>query len=197
VFFQSEGRGLEAFEIVAAAALRAASPLGELAPVFILMAIHALLEGDRLLEVTFAMASQTIHLLMLSDQGVFGLRVVESLVQCRRGDTLPTACVMAGLATLLCETATMRIAVAVRTLAERQADVTRLVVRARSMALLASHLRMQPGERVSCLGVIELLCRLLPVVVVVALKAIRPEPALVRILMARNTGGSNAEERPV
>lgn len=80
MFFQSEGGRLEPFEVVAAAALRAASPLGELAPVLILMAIHALLEGDRLLEVTFAMASQTIHLLMLSDQGVFGLRVVKTLV---------------------------------------------------------------------------------------------------------------------
>lgn len=103
---------------------------------------------------------------------------------------------MAGLATLFHETGAMRIAVAVRTLAERQADVARLVVRSRSMALLASHLRMQPGQRVSRLRVIELLYRLLPVVVVVALKAIGTEPVLVWILMARNTGSSNAEESP-
>lgn len=80
VLFQSEGRGLEPLYIVAAAAFRAAGALGELALVFVLVAIHALLEGERLFEITVAMAGHTVDGLMFSQQWILGLRVVEALV---------------------------------------------------------------------------------------------------------------------
>jgi hypothetical protein len=79
VFFHSEGRGLESLQVVAGTAIRATSALAELALVFVLVAIHALLKGERLLEITVAVASQAIHLLVLSGQGVFSLRMVETL----------------------------------------------------------------------------------------------------------------------
>ena len=80
VFFQTEGRGLETLKVMAGTTLRAASALRKLAPVFVLVTIHALLEGERLFEITVAMACQAIHVLMLSDQWIFGLRVVEILI---------------------------------------------------------------------------------------------------------------------
>lgn len=79
VFFQTEGRGLEPLNVVAGTALRAASALNKLASVFVLVTIHALLEGERLFEITIAMACQAIHLLMLPGQWILSLRVVEIL----------------------------------------------------------------------------------------------------------------------
>ncbi len=67
---------------------------------------------------------------------------------------------------------------------ERDADVLRLVIRPESMAFLAFHLRVQTGQRIACLRVIELLdLDRLPVLKVVALGAIWTESPLVLVLV--------------
>ena len=91
---------------------------------------------------------------------------------------------MTGLAALR-KRAAMRIAVAICALPERDAGVARLLVGTGSVALLARNLDVQPGQRKSRLGVIELRgADSLPVRRVVALSAIVAEASLVRILMA-------------
>lgn len=66
----------------------------------------------------------------------------------------------------------------------------------RLMALFAIHLHMLARERVSRLGVIEILCSLgiLPVVYVVAFLAVRAKPPFVVVLMTGNALGRGAEK---
>lgn len=91
---------------------------------------------------------------------------------------------MTGLAALR-KRAAMRVAVAIRALPERDAGVARLLVRTGRVALLARNLDVQPGQRKSRLGVIELRgTDGLPVGRVVALSAIVAKPSLVSVLMA-------------
>ena len=88
----------------------------------------------------------------------------------------------------------MRILMALGTLIERNADILRLPVRTIGVALRALHLQVQPGQRVACLGVIELAyVDLLPIDEVVARKTILAKASLVLILMAGGTGGGKAE----
>lgn len=82
---------------------------------------------------------------------------------------------------------------AVVALSERDADITRLIVCPRRVAFLACDLRVLPGQRISGLRVIELR-NVFPVLEVVALLAIRSEPAIVFILVTGQTGLRNAEE---
>ena len=128
---QPELRRLKPVHGVTGGALLTARALGELSLVLVLVAIHTLLEGERLFEIALAMAGNTLHLLVLPQQRILGLGVVETAVQSRRCNPLPSGGVVAGLTTLLCETPPMRIGVAIRTLAEGQSYITGLAVGAR------------------------------------------------------------------
>ncbi len=64
----------------------------------------------------------------------------------------------------------------------------------REVALLAGHFRVQPGQRIFRLGMVELV-RLFPVHDIVATGAIRPELPLVRILVAADAILRQPEER--
>lgn len=85
---------------------------------------------------------------------------------------------------------------AVGTLAKGYSRVARLSVRPRRMAFLAGHLRVQSSQRIARLGMVEFLDRAdrFPVGEVVALLAIRPQTALVGILMTRDASLRNAQE---
>lgn len=93
----------------------------------------------------------------------------------------------------------VRILVAVRALIEWNANVLRFAVCSVDVAFGALHLRVQAGQRISCLRMIELrLARradidLLPVHEVVARQAIRPETAFVLIFVAGDTSGGEAQ----
>lgn len=94
---------------------------------------------------------------------------------------------MARLASLG-KAAVVRIAVAVGTLTEGDACVSRLAVLSGSMALRASHRGVQPGQRITRLAVIELTHDdIFPVFNIVALLAGRAQPPMVRILVTRGT----------
>ena len=132
--------GLEALYRMARGALTTSGALGELPVVRIrLVTIHALLEGQRLLEVSASVALHTLYRRVLAQQGILGLRVIESLVDRFGGNLLPPDGVVAGLAALD-ETSVVRIGVAIRALAEGDAGVAGLSVRPRGVTFLASHL---------------------------------------------------------
>lgn len=197
VVLDCELRGLEAVHRVAGRALDTIGPLGKLAAVRVgLMAIHAFLESQWLLEVSRSVALAAVHGLVFAQQWIFGLGVVEALVYRCRGYLLPTAGVMAGLAGLR-KTSTVRIAVAVRAVAEGNSRVAWLVVWPRSMALLAGNRSVQSSQGIASLGVVELAhVDGLPVVIGMALKTIRSQPSIVLILVAGDAVRRNTQEGP-
>lgn len=176
-------------------ALCARRPLGELPIVWVgFMAIHALLKGQRFLEVAAAVTLNAVDGRVLAQQGIFCFRVVETLADRYRGDLLPPAGVMAGLATLR-KTSTMWIGVTIGTQRKRDPGVTGFVVGSRRVAFQTGDLRMQTGERIARFRVIELFkLDRLPVLIVVALQTVCPQPPFVFVLVAGNTGCRNAEE---
>ena len=175
-------------------AFAAIGPLRELAGVFVLVAVHALSEGKRLLEVAIRVAEQAIYGLMLAQQRVLGLGMIEVGSQGRTRDLLPAAGVVARLASLRGEAALVRISVTVRAFAEGQACITGLAFGIVGVALLALHGLMHPGQRVARFGVIEFTGDILPVVVVMTLQAIRTKPAFVLILVASHARGRDTKE---
>jgi len=89
-----EERRLPSVHVVATRAFAFVRPRGELARVRVgLVTVCALFEGNRLFEISSRVATQAVHLRMLSEQRIFRLRVVELLV---RGDFFPTAGCVAG-----------------------------------------------------------------------------------------------------
>ena len=196
MLFQPELCRFETIYRVAGSARPAVQSFCKLALMVILVAVLALPECKRLLEIAPAMAGNTVDLLVFSEQRIAGFGVIKGLVERRWSNALPPAGVMTGLATLLREAALMRVAVAIRTFVERQPGVTGSIVGARRVALLTLDLHMQPGKRVACLGMIKLPGGVLPVGVVVALRTILPETATVRILVAGRAGSAQPEERP-
>lgn len=126
-------------------ALAAIRTLRELSLVGIgLVAVGALRERNRFFEITATVALDAADHGVFSHQWELGFRVIEFLAQtCSK--FLPSAGVVAGLASLR-KGAVVRIAMAIRALAERNAGVTRFVVRTGRVALLASDLHMQAGQ---------------------------------------------------
>ncbi len=128
VLFHRERRGLPSLHGVAGRALAAVRTLGELPVVRIgLVAIHALRESHRLLEISTRMALRAIDADVLAFQRELGLRVIEALAHRLQRNLLPSARAVAGLATLR-EAAVVRILVAIGTLVERDAGVLRLAI---------------------------------------------------------------------
>jgi hypothetical protein len=95
----------------------------------------------------------------------------------------------------LLKSSAMRVGMAIAAMRERNASVTRLVVRSRSVAFLAGHLGMQSGERISRTGMVELTdSNRLPLVKIVALQAIGTQALFVRILMTSRTGRRHSQK---
>lgn len=141
---------------MASGALAAIGPFRELSLVRIgLVAVGALREHNRLLEISAAMTLNAADRSMFSEQRKLGFRVIEFLVQTRR-KLLPSTCVVAGLASLR-KRAVVRIAMAVRALAERNACVSRFIVRAGRMAFFTRDLHVRTGQWIARLRVIKLL----------------------------------------
>jgi len=172
---------------VAGRAFDSAGAFRKLSLMLVGMAIRAVGEGEWLFEVAFAMAGGAVDLQVLSQQWVFRLGVVKTPVQRGRGDDLPSTCVVAG-STGLGKAAFVRIGMAIGTFAEREPLKTRLLIRARRVALLAFHLCMQAGERELGLGMVEFSGRIFPVRTVVALRAVVTQAAIVHVLVARRAG---------
>ena len=96
VVLHSKFRWLEAIHGMAGGALDSAGPFRELTVVRIrLMAIHALLEGQRLLEIASGVAQCAFNRGMLSQQGILGLGMVKALVNRHRRDFFPAGGVVA------------------------------------------------------------------------------------------------------
>jgi hypothetical protein len=195
VLLDAELRGLETVNGVASGALAGVRAFGELSVMRVwFVAINALVECDRLLEVCLRVAFDALHLLVFSEQGVFGFRVIEVLAEAG-GHLFPSGGRVTRLASLL-EAAVVNVGMAIGALGERKSGISWLAVRASRMAFLALHLGVQTGERIACLGVVELLDggERFPVGEVVALLAICAEPPLVRILVAGSARLGNAKE---
>jgi len=145
-----------------------------------LVAIHALIERERLSKVPAGMTIATAHLDVRPQQGKFRPRVVELH---RHAYVFPTAGVMAGFASCL-EFSPVRIGMAVDAAIEFQAGEVYLVVRRRgNVALVAGHFHVQTGQGIFCFRVIELRS-LLPVGEVVTPLAVRPQVSFMHVLVA-------------
>jgi len=149
-------------------------------------------ERDFLLEIALDMTGGTRDGLMLALERIFGLRMVEVITGQHR---FPTAGCVTSVTGLL-KLATVRVNVAVVAAAEFHVVVASGAPRGvRLVALLAGDLDMEPGQRVTGLGVVEFLRRL-PAFNVMALRALIPELALVGITVAGSARGGLAEKGP-
>ena len=155
VIFHGEKGGLPPLHVVAGGALAAVLTLGELPVMSILVAIHALLERDRLLEIAIGVALGATDGSVLAFERELGLGVIEALVDGLQVDLLPSGGAMAGLAALR-ETAVVGVFVAIRALVERDADVLRFTIGTAGVTLGALYLRVQSGEGITGLGVVKL-----------------------------------------
>ena len=96
VVLHSKFRWLEAIHGMAGAALDSVGPFRELAVVRIrLMAIHALLESQRLFEIASDVAQRAFNRGMFSKQRILGLGMVKALVDRHRRDFFPAGGVVA------------------------------------------------------------------------------------------------------
>lgn len=92
----------------------------------------------------------------------------------------------------------MRVLVAVGALIKGNAGILWLAVGSVRMALGALHLGVQTGQRIARFGMVELPdVERLPVLIVVALQAVRTQPAFVLILVAGHARGGQAQIAPV
>ncbi len=142
MFFHPKRGRLESGNGVAGRTFAGVGALDELPVVLTLVATGALIECERLLEIAAGVALHATDGLMSAEQRVFGFGVVKVFADGLQGNTPPATCVVAGLTSLLAETSMVRISMTIVAFPERQADVARLVIRPRRVALLACHLRM-------------------------------------------------------
>jgi hypothetical protein len=193
VILHGEKGRLPALHVMTGRALAAILTLEELPIMSILVAIRALLERDLLLEIAVGVALSTFDGSVLALEGILGLGVVESLVDGLQADPLPSAGIVAGVATLR-EAAVVGILVAIGALAEWKANVLRLAIGTIRVALGALHLRMQSGEGIAGLGVVELAhVDGFPVDEVMAGLAVRAQTALVEIFVTGRAGSGHTK----
>src|SRR5579871_2939085 len=145
VLLDREKGGLPSLHRMARRTLTGVGTFSKLAIVRIgFVTIHAFRENQRLLEVSIGMALRAIDRGVFAFERIFGLRVVEPLVDRLQRDLLPAARAMAGLATLR-EAAVVRVLVTIGALVEGDTDVLRLPIRPVDMALGTLHLGVQSG----------------------------------------------------
>ena len=185
VLFHRKRRRLPAVHGVARGTFSSARTFRELSTVRIgLVAVHALGEYQRLLEICVGVTLRTTDRRVFPFQRKLGLRVIEVQIQRLCGDLLPAACAVARLASLRRKASTVRVFVAIRALAERKARILSLAVCARRMALRTLHLCMQSGQRIPRFRVIELLdVDFFPAIETVTLLAVRAETSFMSVFM--------------
>lgn len=185
---EGELRRFESADSVARFALAAVSS-GEKLPIVRvrLMAVGTSIVRYGRFKVAIAMAGFAAQLKVLAEQGILRLRVIELH---REVASFPTRGAMARFAALLEGTA-MRIAVARCTPVEPQPHKLQHACCVGGMALLTGDLAMQSAQRELRFRVIER-ARVLPVVAVVTLQAVRPQLALVLVLVTRGAGSGEA-----
>lgn len=197
VLLHGEGRRFPALHFVTGRAFPRIGPLQELAIVSVFVAIGALGEWDLFFEVAISVALGAIDFEVLAFERIFRFGVIEFLADALQRNLLPTGSGVAGGASLR-ETAVVRILVAVGAEIERDAHVPRLAIRPVRVTLLAFHLRVQSGQRIARLAVIELAdVDLFPVDEVVARLAGGTEASFVEIFVARNARRGQSEERAI
>ena len=145
------------------------------------MAVYAVGKRQWFLEVAVDVALRAAHCRMFSEQRVLCLRMVKFEP---RHELFPARRRMAVLTALGLERPLVRIHVAIEALSKLHV----LIARRASwniwlVAFFAGYLNMPAGQRIARLGMIKLLRRF-PVRKAVALQAVVPEVALVRVLMA-------------
>jgi len=183
VLLKAKSCGLESIYAVTGGALSSVGSLGELAHVGIFVTIRTFGERDGLLEVSGGMALHALYAGVFALQRVFRSGVVERLADGGCRHPLPPRSVVTGLATLR-EASVVRIGMAVRTLAEGNPGVARLIVRARRVALLAAYIRVHSGERIARVRVVEFLyVNRFPVAVGVTLQAVGSQAPLVLVFV--------------
>ena len=154
-----------------------------------LVAIHAFLEDKRLLKVAAGMALGAIHADVLPNQRKLRLRMVKAFIDRAQRYLLPARGAVAGLATLQ-ETPPVRILVAIGTLVEWNSRISRPIIRTRGMALGALNMRVDSGQGIAGLRVVELDdTNRLPIFEVVALLTGLTKPSLVRVLVTGSAAG--------
>lgn len=195
MIFYGEGGRLESIHRVAGRALAAVRAFCELAAMRVrLVAVHAFLKSQRLLEIAACMALRALDSRMFPQQWIFSLGMIEILIQRSCADPLPAARVMAGLAALR-EASVVWVAMAIGALSKGNPDITGLVVWTGSVAFLAGHLYVQTVQRIFGLGVVELAnIDRFPVVEAVTMLAVRSQPAIVLVLVAGCACGRNSKE---
>ena len=157
-----------------------------------LVAIHAILEGKRLLEITIDVARGAADRHVFAKQRILRLRVIER--KDRQKFFPPRRCV-AFLAALF-ERSFVRIDMAFNARLELHVLVTRRSTgHVRLVALLAGNLDVQTGQWITGLGVIEPVCRF-PVREVMTLQAIVSKLALVHVLVTGHAILRQSEEGP-
>jgi len=178
---------------VAGGALALVLALRKLPLVCVLVAIHALRKWKWLLEISLRMTLDALHLRVFSEQRKPRLRMVKLLAF---GNPLPTGGGVASLAGLR-ERSAMRIGMTIAAFRKWNSLVAWLSTgRRRCMTFRARRLRVEPGERISRLVVIEFLgC--FPVHKIVALETVLAQLTFMRILMACHTVWRKAQKRPV
>ena len=144
------------------------------------MTIVTLREGYLLFKVAIEVAGHAGHLLVFSEQRIFGLGVIEVVAG---QHVLPASGGVTDVAGLL-KFALVRIDVAVVALRKLHVFVARGSARSVGLvALFAGYFAMQACEWIACLGMVEILSRF-PAFDVMALGAIIAELALVWIVVA-------------
>jgi hypothetical protein len=140
VILYGKCRGLESIDGMAGGALATTRSPGELSLVRVrLMTVHALLKGERFFEISIRVTLRTFHTGMLAQQRILSGGMIEALADRLCRHSLPSAGVVARLATL-CEGSTMRIRVAIGAFAKCDSRVARLIVRRGRMTFLADDL---------------------------------------------------------
>ena len=178
-------------------ALASVRAFHELPIVCVLVAIHALCERQRLLEISARVALRAIHADVFTQQRELSFRMIKMLAYAECGDFLPSTRVVASLAALR-ERSAVRIFMTIGALIKRDSHVLRLPVSSIRMAFRALYLRMHSGQRIPRLRVIELThVDLLPVHEVMARLTLRPEPPFVLVLVARGACSGEPKVGPI
>jgi len=167
---------------------------GELAVMDVLVAVRAVGKLERTLELPFGVASNATHLHVGAQEGIFCLGMVEGEL---RQDLFPSFRGVAILTSFLLKRSMVRVQVTIGAVLKLHAPETDFLRHLRLMALFAKHLEMLAGERVSRLGVVEILgsLGLLPVLYVVAVLTVLAKPAFVVVLMTGHALGRCTEIR--
>jgi len=157
------------------------------------VAIGTTRECHSLLEVPAGVALRTLNQEVFSEQRISRIGMIEPLTG---RNLFPTCGGVAGFAGLW-KGAVMRIGVAVAAFCEWDSGEAWLAaLRGCRMTFLTSHLCVQSRERKVRLVVIEF-CGCFPIYKIVALRAVLPELAAVRVLMAGHAIGGQTKKRLV